>query len=101
MHEFLDLFMKPRETDLWKQVEDQCHSDYSEPHFVRYTWVLYLTALRQVNTRQDWIELNPYFHPNVSKTNITHIMNSAIDWNNELFLVTEKHIIRDYHALMV
>lgn len=28
-------------------------------------------------------------------------MQSAIDWNNEMFLVTEKHIIRDYHALMV
>lgn len=66
MHKFLNLFMKPRETNLWKQVEDQCHSDYSEPHFVRYTWVLFLTALRQVNTRRDWIELNPYFLPNVS-----------------------------------
>ncbi|VDO01383.1 unnamed protein product [Rodentolepis nana] len=100
MHTFLDLFMKPRETDLWKNVEEECHSDYSDPQFVRFTWSLALKALRTVNTRKDWNEMNPYFSPNKS-VDKTKVMSSAIDWDNTLFLDTPKHLIRNHHALMV
>lgn len=63
MHQFLDKFMEPRQTELWKRLEEECYGDYSKPQFVRYAWELFWNALRRVRTRIDWNLWNPYWLP--------------------------------------